>query len=393
MILPLPYNTDAPLYHWPFATVGLIVLNTIIFGATAGNDEALEALMLEYGHINPLEWITSNFAHAGFFHLAGNMIFLWAFGLVVEGKLGWGRYLLVYLVIGIIQCAIEQTLTLGMDEGGSLGASSIIFGLMVISMIWAPLNEMNCFIFIFRVFVFDLKIIALCGIYLVYNLITGVIIMMLQDHGIGFVITSQVLHFMGGAVGLVVGVYFLKRQWVDCEHWDLFSVRKGHHRLSRDELAELKIANRQPRRERVEKPNPQPQPKQIEIHRLTEDSAISKIRELMALGKPVEAFQVHQQAGKQVLQWRLPESDFIRLIDCFGHNKKWLESIPAMADYLRTYELHADTIRLKLAAVLVQFANRPHEARQLLNQINEFQLSPEQRPVFQNLLQKIQQMT
>ena len=64
-----------------------------------------------------------------------------------------------------------------------------------------------------------------------------------------------------------------------------------------------------------------------------------------------------------------------------------------MADYLRTYKLHADTIRLKLVTVLVQFANRPDEARQLLNQINEFQLSPEQRPVFQNLLQKIQQMT
>ena len=89
----------------------------------------------------------------------------------------------------------------------------------------------------------------------------------------------------------------------------------------------------------------------------------------------------------------MPESDFIRLIDCFGHNAKWLESIPAMADYLKTYKLHADTIRLKLVAVLVQFANRPHEARQLLNQINEFQLSPEQRPVFQNLLKKLQQMT
>ena len=43
------------------------------------------------------------------------MIFLWGFGLVVEGKLGWWKYLLVYLGIGVTQCALEQTVMLGYD--------------------------------------------------------------------------------------------------------------------------------------------------------------------------------------------------------------------------------------------------------------------------------------
>ncbi|MCH8044599.1 MAG: hypothetical protein IID44_12875 [Planctomycetes bacterium] len=30
----IPYNTDAPIYHWPIATVGLIVLNTMLFWET-----------------------------------------------------------------------------------------------------------------------------------------------------------------------------------------------------------------------------------------------------------------------------------------------------------------------------------------------------------------------
>ena len=50
------------------------------------------ALVLGDG-LHPLQWVTNNFMHSGFFHLAGNMIFLWTFGLVVEGKLGWWRVL------------------------------------------------------------------------------------------------------------------------------------------------------------------------------------------------------------------------------------------------------------------------------------------------------------
>ena len=60
--------------------------------------------------IHPLQWLTNNFLHAGFFHLAGNMIFLWTFGLVVEGKLGWWAFLLVYLGLGVGESAGMQIL-------------------------------------------------------------------------------------------------------------------------------------------------------------------------------------------------------------------------------------------------------------------------------------------
>ncbi len=57
-------------------------------------------------------------------HLVGNMFFLWGFGLVVEGKLGWWRFLLLYLTIGAIYSVIIQTSMLGATEGGALGASA-----------------------------------------------------------------------------------------------------------------------------------------------------------------------------------------------------------------------------------------------------------------------------
>ena len=99
-----PFRTDAPIYHWPIVTVGLIVVNTLIFVMGLQN---VEPLLLQFGHgLYPTQWLTNIFLHADILHLLGNMVWLWAFGLIVEGKLGWWKYLLVYLGIGIAQSAV-----------------------------------------------------------------------------------------------------------------------------------------------------------------------------------------------------------------------------------------------------------------------------------------------
>src|SRR5687767_7090689 len=121
----IPFRTDAPIYHWPFATVSLIVINTLIaLAVAAGTFPEPEEWILRHGEFNPLQWFTSNFIHGGIFHVLGNMFFLWGFGLVVEGKLGWWKFLILYLGLGVTQSAIEQTIMLGAEEGGSYGASA-----------------------------------------------------------------------------------------------------------------------------------------------------------------------------------------------------------------------------------------------------------------------------
>ncbi|MCA9046891.1 MAG: rhomboid family intramembrane serine protease, partial [Planctomycetaceae bacterium] len=100
---------------------------------------------LSYGNgLTPLQWVTSLFVHGGIIHLLGNMFFLWGFGLIVEGKLGWSRFIPLYLVIGAAESAIEQ-FAFSQQEGMSFGASSAIFGLMAVSLIWAPRNELSVF--------------------------------------------------------------------------------------------------------------------------------------------------------------------------------------------------------------------------------------------------------
>lgn len=109
----IPYSTDAPIYHFPWMTIVLIVVNCITFVLTAMGWRS-EGWLLTYGNgLHPLEWVAYNFLHFGPFHLIGNMFFLWAFGIVVEGKLGWWKYLLLYMGIGVLGGVLIQTAMLG----------------------------------------------------------------------------------------------------------------------------------------------------------------------------------------------------------------------------------------------------------------------------------------
>lgn len=114
----LPIGTDAPVYHFPWMTIVLIVANTISFVLTGAGHrpELWDGWLLQFGNgLHPVEWLGWNFLHFGFMHLIGNMFFLWAFGLVVEGKIGWWKYLLVYLGVGVLGGFFVQLCMLGAD--------------------------------------------------------------------------------------------------------------------------------------------------------------------------------------------------------------------------------------------------------------------------------------
>ncbi len=78
----------------------------------------------EFGRI-----FTSMFLHGGFEHILGNMWFLWIFGPAVEGRLGPGRYLTVYLLAGI-GAALTQAVFLPASTAPMIGASGAISGVL-----------------------------------------------------------------------------------------------------------------------------------------------------------------------------------------------------------------------------------------------------------------------
>jgi membrane associated rhomboid family serine protease len=72
---------------------------------------------------------TSQFLHAGFLHVGGNMLFLWIFGNNVEDKLGHVKFLIFYLACGALAALTQWYFSPGSNIP-SLGASGAIAGVM-----------------------------------------------------------------------------------------------------------------------------------------------------------------------------------------------------------------------------------------------------------------------
>ena len=131
-------------------------------GFLARPEASLPVLSLPNGFIllnidTPLPtWTTmfsSMFIHGGFFHFAGNMMFLWVFGDNVEDWLGHFKYLAFYIVTGIAatlsQLAIDpHSLT------PLIGASGAISGIMGAYILLYPFNRINTLIIFFFITVF-----------------------------------------------------------------------------------------------------------------------------------------------------------------------------------------------------------------------------------------------
>ena len=77
-------------------------------------------------------WVTlftSMFMHGGILHLAGNMLFLWIFGNNIEDSMGRGRFVLFYLLAGLIAVYAQSLLDTGATVP-TIGASGAVAGVL-----------------------------------------------------------------------------------------------------------------------------------------------------------------------------------------------------------------------------------------------------------------------
>ena len=111
---------------------------------------------------------------------------------------------------------------LGAVEGGSLGASGVIFGLMGIAMIWAPKNHVEVFYWVWFSLLGSFTMTIQGAVYLILAI---QFFYQLLYSSVGLHMTSMTLHLMGAALGVALGIYLVRSGRVDCEGWDWFSVR------------------------------------------------------------------------------------------------------------------------------------------------------------------------
>lgn len=130
----------------PVVTYLLIFLNVIIFlfELAAGNEFIYRwSFTPAYFLTNPgFEWITiftSMFLHGSWMHLLGNMLYLWIFGDNVEDRMGHGRFLIFYLLCGVVATIAQLFATSSADLNiPNLGASGAIAGVLASYLVLFP---------------------------------------------------------------------------------------------------------------------------------------------------------------------------------------------------------------------------------------------------------------
>ncbi|SHJ14521.1 rhomboid family intramembrane serine protease [Wenxinia saemankumensis] len=113
-----PIRDHNPSRHVPVVTLGLMAVNIAVYLwglAVLTDDRATWDFYLDWAlfpaRLSDLQGmhtlVTSTFLHAGFWHLAGNMLFLWIYGDNMEDEFGRVGFLLFYLAGGIAASLLQ----------------------------------------------------------------------------------------------------------------------------------------------------------------------------------------------------------------------------------------------------------------------------------------------
>ena len=144
----IPVRDTIPHRHTPVVTWALIAVNVIVFLYELSLEpQDLERLFYLFGivparYTHP-EWaqqiglpmddywpfLTCMFLHGGWGHVIGNMWTLWIFGDNVEDRMGSGRFLLFYLLTGVLS-GLTHWFTNAQSTIPTVGASGAIAGVL-----------------------------------------------------------------------------------------------------------------------------------------------------------------------------------------------------------------------------------------------------------------------
>ncbi len=219
-----PLKDNIPSRTFPWVNYSLIIINSLVFLYELSLGPQVQQFIQTWGVIpaqyfqlmetQPHNYIgrflpifTSMFIHGGWFHIIGNMWFLYIFGDNVEDRMGHGRYLIFYLLSGVgatlAHIYINPTSTLP-----TVGASGAISGVMGAYFMLYPFARVITLIIVF-IFVDIIEIPAFfyLGFWIFIQFIQGTASLFANPGGGG---VAWWAHLGGFVVGAFL-VFFFKK--------------------------------------------------------------------------------------------------------------------------------------------------------------------------------------
>ncbi len=223
-----PLKDNIPTRRFPVLTVGLIVVNVLMFfffqeaslslsGASVDQQRVLEygAIPFEISHpgsecevsggnvacqgmsrfnepapTQPPVWLTlltSMFMHGGLLHLLGNMLFLWIFGNNIEDSMGRFRFIAFYLAGGVV-ALLAQTLLEPDSTAPTIGASGAVAAVLGgYALLYPRARVKTLVIIIFFITLIELPALLVLGLWFLIQVLYG---------------TAELAQPVGGAGGI-----------------------------------------------------------------------------------------------------------------------------------------------------------------------------------------------
>ena len=212
-----PYKDDNPTELTPVVTVAIIAANVLVFlfAQGMGSSEPLARSVCQLGLIPaellhrappgsgielapgiacavdaaPHYWtvLTSMFSHGGWFHLLGNMWFLWVFGNNIEDAMGHARFVVFYLLCGLAAAA-AQVFVNPASTVPMVGASGAISGVLGAYLLLYPRVRVHTLLFLgFYVTTVALPAYVMLGYWILLQLVGGLgSLTALEQGGVAF---------------------------------------------------------------------------------------------------------------------------------------------------------------------------------------------------------------
>ncbi len=133
----IPIKDNIPSQKRPFITIAFIAINVVVFIYEMSLGRNINTFIFQFGMIpksivagqNLHTLFTSMFLHGGFWHILGNMLYLYIFGDNVEDAFGHFGFLIMYLVSGLVGSAAHILTAVG-SKIPTIGASGAVSGVL-----------------------------------------------------------------------------------------------------------------------------------------------------------------------------------------------------------------------------------------------------------------------
>jgi membrane associated rhomboid family serine protease len=202
-MIPLSDASRQPV-NFPAATTAIIIANAVVFvmELVGGEPFVMRWSMTPANVVAGHDWITiftSMFMHAGWMHIIGNMVFLWAFGPEIEDSMGPLVYVVFYLLSGLA-ASLAQTALMPHSTVPNLGASGAIAGVMGAFIVTYPQDKIRTLLMLgWFIDVTRIPAALLIGLWFVIQLFSQVGAVASAQGGGGVAYAAHVGGFLFGA--------------------------------------------------------------------------------------------------------------------------------------------------------------------------------------------------